>query len=145
MLIEQIIEFESRVPGPLVVHIFLKLVIFMTKHKSSKTNLRVHYLMLKMLQKAMYLDILDLGQVTKFNPKMQDFKRVLDLTWSKRKDFFQLAFKHQKFCFFIWLWKRVKCDPNRIKIVFFSKNLQKIAQQLGAPLPCPLCDMFELH
>ena len=31
MLIEQIIEFESRVPGPLVVHIFLKLVIFMTK------------------------------------------------------------------------------------------------------------------
>ena len=30
MLIEQIIEFESKVPGPLVVHIFLKLVIFMT-------------------------------------------------------------------------------------------------------------------
>ena len=41
MLIEQIIEFESRVPGPLVVHIFLKLVIFMTKQKSSKANLRV--------------------------------------------------------------------------------------------------------
>ena len=80
MLIEQIIEFESRVPGPLVGHIFLKLVIFMTKQKSSKANLRVHYLMLKMLQKAMYLDFLDLGQVTKFNPKMQDFKRVLDLT-----------------------------------------------------------------
>ena len=36
MLIEQIIEFESRVPGPLVVHIFLKLVMFMTKQKSSK-------------------------------------------------------------------------------------------------------------
>ena len=53
MLIEQIIEFESRVPGPLVVHIiFLRLVIFMTKQKSSKANLRVHYLMLKMLQKA---------------------------------------------------------------------------------------------
>ena len=80
MLIEQIIEFESRVPGPLVVHIFLKLVIFMTKQKSSKANLRVHYLMLKMLQKAMYLDFPDLGQVTKFNSKMQDFKRVLDLT-----------------------------------------------------------------
>ena len=31
MLIEQIIEFESKVPGPLVVRIiFLKLVIFMT-------------------------------------------------------------------------------------------------------------------
>ena len=80
MLIEQIIEFESRVPGPLVVHIFLKLVIFMTKQKSSKANLRVHYLMLKMWQKAMYLDFPDLGQVTKFNPKMQDFKRVLDLS-----------------------------------------------------------------
>ena len=53
MLIEQIIEFKSRVPGPLVVHIFLKLVIFMTKQKFSKANFRVYYLMLKMLQKAM--------------------------------------------------------------------------------------------
>ena len=79
MLIEQIIEFESRVPGPLVVHIFLKLVIFMTKQKSSKANLRVHYLMLKTLQKTKYLDFPDLGQVTKFYPKIQDFKRVLDL------------------------------------------------------------------
>ena len=80
MLIEQIIEFESRVPGPLVVRIFLKLVIFMTKQKSSKANIQVHYLMLKMLQKAMYLDFPDLGQVTKLNPKMQNFKCVLDLT-----------------------------------------------------------------
>ena len=80
MLIEQIIEFESRMPGPLVVHVFLKLVIFMTIQKSSKANLRVHYLMLKMLQKAMYLDFPGFGQVTKFNPKMQDFKHVLDLT-----------------------------------------------------------------
>ena len=61
MLIEQIIEVEPRVPGPLVVHVFLKLVIFMTKQKSSKANLRVHYLMLKVLHKAMYLDIPDLG------------------------------------------------------------------------------------
>ena len=88
MLIEQIIQFESRVHGPLVVHIFLKLVIFMTKQKSSKANLRVHYFMLKMLQKAMYLDFRNLGQVTKFNPKMQDFKRVLDLIWSKGSDLF---------------------------------------------------------
>ena len=80
MLIEQIIEFESRVPGPLVVHIFLKLVIFMTKQKSLKANLRVHYLTLKMLQKATYLDFPDSGQVTKFNPKVQDFKRGLDLS-----------------------------------------------------------------
>ena len=89
MLIEQIIEVESRVPGPLVVHVFLKLVIFMTKQKSSKANLRVHYLILKILQKAMYLDFPDLGQVTKFNPKMQDFKRALELTLSKGSDFFK--------------------------------------------------------
>ena len=80
MIIEQIIEFETRLPGPLVVHIFLKLVIFMTKQQSSKVNLRVHHLMQKMWHKAMCLDFPDLGQVTKFNPKMQDFKRVLDLT-----------------------------------------------------------------
>ena len=80
MLIEQITEFESGVLGPLVIHIFLKLVIFMTKQKSSKANLQVHYLMLKMLQKAMYLDFPDLGQVTKFNPKILDCKRVLDMT-----------------------------------------------------------------
>ena len=61
MLIEKIIEFESRVPGALVVRIFLKLVIFMTKQKSSMANLRVHYLMLKILQKAMYVDLPDLG------------------------------------------------------------------------------------
>ena len=100
MFIEQVIEFESRVPGPLVVHIFLKLVILMTKQKSSKANLREHYFMLKILPKAMYLDFPDLGQVTKFNPQMQDYKRVLHLTWSKGSDFFQLAFKHQKFCSF---------------------------------------------
>ena len=79
MLIEQIIEFESRVPGPLVVQIFLKLVISILKQKSSKANLRVHYFMLKMLE-SKYLNFLDLGQVTKLNPKMQDFKCVLDFT-----------------------------------------------------------------
>ena len=36
----------------------------------------------------MYLDFPDLGQVTKFNPKMQDLKRVLDLTWNKGRDLF---------------------------------------------------------
>ena len=75
MLIEQIIEIELRVPWPLVVHIFLKLVIFMTKQKSSKANLRVHYLMLKMLQKAMYLDF----------PKSQNLTpkcKILDVFWT---------------------------------------------------------------
>ena len=45
----------------------------MTKQKSLKENLRVHYLMVKMLQKAMYLDFPDLGQVTKLNPKNARF------------------------------------------------------------------------
>ena len=80
MLIEQIIEFESRMPKPLVIHIFLELVIFMTKQKSSKANLRVHYLVPKMWHKAMYLDFPALGQVTKFKSKMQNFKRILELT-----------------------------------------------------------------
>ena len=42
MLVKQIIEVESRVPELLVVHIFLKLGIFMTKQKSSNANLRVN-------------------------------------------------------------------------------------------------------
>ena len=87
MFIEQIIEFESRVTWPMVVHIFLKLVIFMTKQKSS----------LKMLQKAMYLDFPGLSQVTKFSSKMQDIKRVLDLTWRKRNDFFNWLSNIKKF------------------------------------------------
>ena len=39
MLIEQIIEFELRGPGPPAVHVLLQLVIFMTKQKSLKDNL----------------------------------------------------------------------------------------------------------
>ena len=34
MLIEQIIEYELRGPGPLAVHVLLQLVIFMTKKNS---------------------------------------------------------------------------------------------------------------
>ena len=38
MLIEQIIEFELRVPRPLVVHVFPKLAIF--HHKTKISNAR---------------------------------------------------------------------------------------------------------
>ena len=55
------------------ITIYDKTKIFKGKSSSELFNA-------KMLQKAMYLDFPDLGQVTKFNPKMQDFKRVLDLT-----------------------------------------------------------------
>ena len=34
MLIEQIIEFELRGLGPLIVHVLLQLVIFVSKQKS---------------------------------------------------------------------------------------------------------------
>ena len=51
MLIKQIIEFELRRPSPLIVHALvfchalslLQLVIVVTKQKSLKANLRVHY------------------------------------------------------------------------------------------------------
>ena len=72
MLNEKTIEFELKSLGPLVVHIFLKLFIFMTKQESPRQIFE--------LQKAMCLASSDLGKVTKFNPKIQDFKRVLNLT-----------------------------------------------------------------
>ena len=52
MLIEQVIEFELRLPGgPLTVHVLLQSVIFMSKQKSLKENLQVdYYLLLKYLQ-----------------------------------------------------------------------------------------------
>ena len=74
---EQIIEFELRVPGSLVVHVFLKLVIFTTK-QNFKANLGANYLMLEMLLKAIYLASHDLGQVTKFNPKC----KILNVFWT---------------------------------------------------------------
>ena len=65
MLIEENIKFELRVPRPLVEHVFLKLVIFMTKQKSPRQNHRFkYYLMPNIWQKAMYRASPDLGQAT---------------------------------------------------------------------------------
>ena len=58
--------------GHLVVHVFLQLVIFMKKQKSSSGLLFTA----KILQEAMYLASPYLGLIY---PKMQDFKRVLHL------------------------------------------------------------------
>ena len=91
MLIEQILN--------LVVHIFLKLVIFMPKQKSSKANLRVHYLMIKMLQKAMYLDFIDFGQVTKLTPKC----KILNVLWTwpeVKRVIFSIDFQTSKILIF---------------------------------------------
>ena len=79
MLIEQIIEFKLGGLGPLVVHVLLQLVIFMTKQKSGKSSSKLLFTA-KILQEAMYLTSPSLAKLlTKFNPKLQDFKRVLDL------------------------------------------------------------------
>ena len=47
----------------------------------------------------MYLASPNLGQITKFNPKLQNFKRVLDLTWSKERDFFNWLLNLKIFVF----------------------------------------------
>ena len=79
MLIEQIIEFGLRGLGPLVVLVLLLLVIFVEKQKICKENSSVdYYLLLKCcMSNVHYFPYL--GQITKFNLKMQGFKRVLDL------------------------------------------------------------------
>ena len=65
MLIEQIIEFDLRVPRLLVVHVILKLVIFMTKQKSPKKHHRLKWCLLpNILPKAKYHASFDLNQVT---------------------------------------------------------------------------------
>ena len=87
MLIEQIIELESRVPGLLVVHI-LKTGYFHDKAKIFKGKSSSEWFNAKNVAENNVPWIPWPGQVTKFNPKMQDFKRVLDLTWSKGMDLF---------------------------------------------------------
>ena len=75
MLIEQIIKFKLRKPGPLIVRALLKLVIFMTTQKSPWQIEKLF--IAKILQEAMYLasSIWD-KSLTKFNPENQDFKHV---------------------------------------------------------------------
>ena len=79
MLIEQIIEVESRGSGLLVVHI-PKTGYFHDKKKLSKANLRV---MLKMLQKAIYLDFSDQAKSQNWTPKCKIIN--VFLTWPEVK------------------------------------------------------------
>ena len=81
MLIEQIIEFELRGSGSFGCTCTSKLVIFMTKQKSLKEDLRVdHYLLLKYYRRqCILLPPTWAKSLTNFKSKMQDFKRVLDL------------------------------------------------------------------
>ena len=80
MLIEQISEFELRVPGSLVVHIPKTGYFHDKTKKSSKANLRVHYLLLKMLQKKMYFTLifLTLAKSQNLTPKC----KILNVFWT---------------------------------------------------------------
>ena len=84
MLIEQIIEFETKVHGPSgrSLLVLLKLVIFIVKQilhgKSSRQSL---FTVKNISLGNVYLAFFYLGRVTyNIQPKMQDFKRILDLT-----------------------------------------------------------------
>ena len=79
MLIEQI--FELRGPGPLGRMCTSTTGCFHDKTVISKENIRLDwYLLLKYCRRQCTLPPLTWAKsLTKFNPKMQDFKRVLDL------------------------------------------------------------------
>ena len=81
MLIEQIIEYELRVPEPPGPVCTPTTGNFHDKAKISKATLCVdYYLLLKYFRgKFTLLSSTWAKSLTKFNPKMQDFKRVLDL------------------------------------------------------------------
>ena len=77
MLIERIIEVESRVPGLLVVHI-PKTGYFYDKTKIFKGKFRKNNLMLKMLQEAMFLDSPDQSKSQNSTPKC----KILNVFWT---------------------------------------------------------------
>ena len=87
MLIKQIIEVESRAPGLLVLHIF-KTDYFHHKTKIFKVKSSSEWFNAENVAESNVPWFPWPGQVTKFNPKMQDFKRVLSLTWSKARNVF---------------------------------------------------------
>ena len=64
MLMEQIIEFELRVPKPLVVHVLLKLFFHDTRKIFLANHRLKYYLMLDIMQKPMYRAFPDPSQVT---------------------------------------------------------------------------------
>ena len=75
MLIEQIIEFELKGPGLPAVHALPQLIIFMTKQTSLSGSV---ILPIYCRRHCTLLSPTWAKSLTKFNPKMQEFKRVLD-------------------------------------------------------------------
>ena len=86
MLIKQIIKFKLRGVGLFFVHVLPQLVISVTAKKSPCKTWSGLLFTNKILQKGIYFTLLYLGQITKFNLKMQDFKRVLNLNCKLKED-----------------------------------------------------------
>ena len=86
MLIEQIFEFRG--PGPPGRICTPKSGCFHDKTIISKENLRVDcYVLVKYCRRqCTLLPPTWAKSLAKFNPKMQDFKRVLDLNCKQKKD-----------------------------------------------------------
>ena len=80
MLIEQIIEFELKGAWAPCCTYILKTGYFHDKTTIFKGKSSSALFHAKNVAESKYLNFLDLGQVTKLNPKMQDFRRVLDFT-----------------------------------------------------------------
>ena len=81
MLIDRIIKFKLKGPGPHSRSSTPKLVIFMINQKFLKENLRVdYYLPLKYCRKqCVLLPSISAQSLAQFDTKIQDFKRVLEL------------------------------------------------------------------
>ena len=73
MVIDQIIKFELRsLLGPLTIDVLLQLVIFMSRQKYPR----------KIFE---WIIIYYTKILTKFNPKMQNYKRIFDQIISKSR------------------------------------------------------------
>ena len=93
MLIEQIIEFELRWPGPCSRTYTLTTVYFHDKTKICKENFRVDYYLLLNYCWRQCIPFFPTWakSLTKFNTKMQDFKNIKG--GLNNLVFFQLACK----------------------------------------------------
>ena len=88
MLLEQIIEFQLRWPRHPGRTSSSTTGYFPDKAKITKENFRVdYYLLLKYsTRQCTLLSPARAKSLTKFKPKMQDFKRILDLNCKLKED-----------------------------------------------------------
>ena len=79
MLIEQIIKFQLRWPGAPRCTCASQLLISMTKQKHQRKILGYHLLLKYCWSQYTLFPPTWAKSITKFNTKVQDFKRILDL------------------------------------------------------------------